>query len=292
MMTNTHRANCTNAQKPGCKCSGCGGSQHGWQGWTTLATDRQEIRDNRRRELESKADRQSDILKFNTQNRQVYFDLARLDIADYLWTTDDRPKVNGRLPRDVELDLTPSDLGRITTLGQTVMKDTWHEISAGVVGLVRNESEAREVKKRLANHTWCDLLVAAIQLIEKLHRAIDLLTDTAKQFIREALSQRFESGISQRVTNAVIHLVVDKAWAALARLLEAQFPLLGTDTLRALRMLAIFTCPSVEHHPEVYKHAVKPLMGDAHEIITDEIEANVVALFTAWWRRRAPNALA
>lgn len=33
-------------------------------------------------------------------------------------------------------------------------------------------------------------------------------------------------------------------------------------------------------------------MGDTHGIITDEIKTQVVTLFGAWWRRRAPEALA
>ncbi|MGW0434971.1 hypothetical protein ACWDV4_20830 [Micromonospora sp. NPDC003197] len=293
-MTNTHRANCANAQKPGCTCSGCGGSQHGWQGWTTLAADRPEERDDRRRELKEKAeaDQQSGRQKFNVHNRQIYLDLARLDIADYLWAADGRTKINGRLPPDVEPTSVASDLGRMNTLAVRVMKNTWPEISAGIDSLVRNKSDAREVKKRLANHTWCSLLVALIQLIERINKALDLLTDTAKQFINDALSRRFDSGLPRLVTDAVIRLVVDTAWSALARLLESHFPLLGRDTLRVLRMLAIFTCPSVGHHPEVYKHAVRPLMGDTHEIITDEVKTHVVTLFSAWWRRRAPEALA
>ncbi|MBO4140357.1 hypothetical protein J5U46_09405 [Micromonospora tulbaghiae] len=294
MMTNTHRANCANAQGPGCKCSGCGGSQHGWQGWTSLAADRPEKRDDRRRELKEKVeeDRRSGRQKFNAHNREIYFDLARLDITDYLWAADGRTRINGRLPRDVEPTSMSSDLGRMDTLAHQVMENPWYEISAGIDSLVRNKADAREVKKRLADHTWCGLLVALIQLIEKINKTVELLTDTAKQFITDALSRRFDSGLPRLVTDAVIRLVVDKVWSALARLLEAHFPLLGTDTLRVLRMLAIFTCPSVEHHPEVYKHAVRPLMGDGHEIITDEIKTHVVTLFSAWWRRRAPEALA
>ena len=294
MMTNTHRANCANARRPGCECSGCGGSQHGWQGWTSLAADQPAKRDDRRRELNEKAegDQRSGRRGFNAHNRQVYFDLARLDIADYLWAADDRAKIDGRLPRDVGPSSTSSDLGRIDTVGREVMESTWPEISAGIDSLVRNKADAREVKRRLADHTWCSLLVALIQVLESINKAIDLLSDTAKKFIAGVLSQRFDSGLPRLVTDAVIRLVVDKVWSALAKLLEAHFPLLGTDTLRALRMLAMFTCPSVEHHPEVYKHAVRPLMGDAHGIITDEIKTQVVTLFTAWWRRRAPEALA
>ncbi|GGM22139.1 hypothetical protein GCM10011608_03630 [Micromonospora sonchi] len=128
----------------------------------------------------------------------------------------------------------------------------------------------------------------------RINKTLDLLANTAKQFITEALSRQFDPGLPRLVANAVIRLVVD-VWSALARLLEAHFPLLGTDTLRAARMLAIFTCPSVEHHvehhPEVYKHAVRPLMDDTYEIITDELKEHVATLFSAWWRRRSPEAL-
>ena len=68
--------------------------------------------------------------------------------------------------------------------------------------------------------------------------------------------------------------------------------LLGRDMLRVLRILALFACPSVDHHPAVYQHAARPLMGDARNVVSDGTRQQVGTLFAAWWRRRAPEAAA
>jgi hypothetical protein len=47
------------------------------------------------------------------------------------------------------------------------MADTWPEISTEIDGFVKNERTARDVKKHLADHTWCGLLVALIRWIER-----------------------------------------------------------------------------------------------------------------------------
>lgn len=72
---------------------------------------------------------------------------------------------------------------------------------------------------------------------------------------------------------------------SLEKAVGSPLPLLGADTLRVLRILTVYTCPSVEQHPDVYKHAVEPLMGDTHEIIGEEVKTQVSALFAAWWGR-------
>ncbi|MEU7754909.1 hypothetical protein [Micromonospora sp. NPDC049171] len=58
--------------------------------------------------------------------------------------------------------------------------------------------------------------------------------------------------------------------------------------MRVLRMLAVFACPSVERHRDVYQHAVVPLMGDARGLVAEEVKAQVVTLFEAWWQRKGP----
>jgi len=54
-------------------------------------------------------------------------------------------------------------------------------------------------------------------------------------------------------------------------------------------MLALFTCPSIEQHPEVYQHAVKPLLGDVRGLVSGEVTSQLVTLFAAWWQRRSPG---
>jgi hypothetical protein len=296
MAGNTHRANCANAQNPGCVCSGCGGALHGWQGWTQLARDAQSTRDDRRSQLEAKIERnrRTGALSSNARNRQALVDLARLDITDYLSATSPMTPPAGQHEHPIDLSdpaLSSSDLGRLSALGDTLMAETWDDISADIDSQVKNQQTARDVKKHLADHTWCGLLVALIRWIEQIDAAVQIFTDKAKQFVKGLLVKHL-SGLSKRLAEVVVDIVIDRVWSALARLLEAHFPLFGEDTLRVLRMLALFACPSVEQHPEVYKYTAKPLMGDALKVVSDEVKAQVSTLFTAWWRRRSPEALA
>ncbi|MFG3644148.1 hypothetical protein ACGF3C_28150 [Micromonospora sp. NPDC047762] len=295
MVVNTHRANCANAKNPGCECSGCGGSLHGWGGWVDLAVKPPAVREERRKALRRNLSKTSaGRLGFNANNRQQSVDLARLDLAGHLWGTDPRPTPDGSRLRAFELSEPASltfDNGRMNILANEVMHKPWHEIDGSIDALVGNKQTAREIKKDLARHGWCSMLVALIQLIEKVNKAIGLVADVAKQALKTALSKRFGSGVAERLKDAIVDLVVDKVWSALARLLDAHFPLLGADTVRVLRMLAVFACPSVERHQGVYQHALVPLMGDGQGLVADEVKAQVSTLFTAWWQRKeSPTA--
>ncbi|WP_433260328.1 hypothetical protein ACQPWR_17040 [Micromonospora vinacea] len=294
MAVNTHRLNCANAKNPGCECSGCGGSLHGWGGWADLAVERPTVRDERRRTFRGAITRNSaGELGFNANNRQQSVDLARLDLADHLWDADPRPKTENRLPREFNVSDKAAltfDNGRMNILADAIMVHPGKEISDGIGNLVRNEQTAREIKKGLARHGWCSLLVALIQLIEKVNKTIGLVADTVKQALKNALSNRLPGHLADQLKDAVVDLVVDRVWSALTRLLEAHFPLLGADTVRVLRMLAVFACPSVERHRDVYQHALVPLMGDGQGLVAEEIKAQVATLFTAWWQRKGPAA--
>ncbi|GGK94000.1 hypothetical protein [Mangrovihabitans endophyticus] len=292
MAGNSHRANCANAKNPGCVCSGCGGALHGWRGWATLAADTQDARNDRRLQLEAKVEKnkRTGALSLNGRNRQAFVDLARLDITDHLATT--WPQDSGASPQQVDLSdpvTYSSDLGRLRALAETLMAETWPEISIEIDQSVGGEQSAREIKKQLADHTWCTLLVALVQGLEQINRAFRFLSEQGKRFLERALTDNL-TGLSKRLAQVVAGIVVDKVWAALFKLLEAHFPLIGEDTLRVLRMLALFTCPSVEHHPEVYKHAARPLMEDGLNVISQETKEQLAALFAAWWQRHNPEA--
>ncbi|GAA0478594.1 hypothetical protein Ade02nite_67100 [Paractinoplanes deccanensis] len=293
MAGNTHRENCANAQNPGCVCTGCGGSLHGWQGWTGLAFDPQRARDEKRRKLERKVERtRRGDLSFNARNRQAYIDLARLDIADSMSAPGlQRASRGAPLPK---IDVADAgeiryDAERVTFLGQEIMEKTWKEISVEIDGLAQSEHRSRDIKKQLADHAWCGLLVALIRWIEKLDEAAKFLSEQGKNFVKIHLATPL-TGLSKTLADAVIDIVVDKVWTALSRLIQAHFPVVGDDTLRVLRILALFACPSIEQHPDVYKYAARPLMGDAQKLISEDVRETTIALFTSWWTRRAPEA--
>lgn len=293
MAGNTHRANCANAQNPGCVCTGCGGSLHGWQGWTGFAFDPQRARDEKRRKLDRKVERtRRGDLSFNARNRQAYIDLARLDITDFMAAPGLQRASSGALLPKIDIADAGAirfDAERVTFLGQEIMEKTWDDISSEIDGLAQNERRSRDIKKQVADHTWCSLLVALIRWIEKIDKAVEFLSEQGKKFVKSLLATH-PSGLSKTLANAVIDIVVDKVWAALSRLIRAHFPIVGDDTLRVLRILALFACPSVDQHPDVYKYAARPLMGDAQKLISDEVKETTITLFTSWWRRRAPEA--
>jgi hypothetical protein len=177
---------------------------------------------------------------------------------------------------------------RLATLARSIMTECWDEVSARIDDHVGSEHAARDVKKHLADHTWCSLLVALIRRIETIDHALQIVSDEGKRFVAQVITDSL-SGLSGAFAQAVVRIVVDGVWAALAKLLEAHFPLLGQDTLRVLRMLALFACPSVEHHLEVYQHAMKPLLGDAAGLVSGETRSQMTTLFTAWWARHGPG---
>ncbi|GAA1587653.1 hypothetical protein GCM10009828_010270 [Actinoplanes couchii] len=234
------------------------------------------------------------MLSFNTRNRQALVDLVRLDITDHLSATGPETPLTDQQVHLVDLAdprFTSSDLGRLSALGNTLMAETWEEISTDIDNHVKSRQTARDVKKHLADHTWCGLLVGLIRWIEQIDAAVQLLSTRAKQFVKGLLIENL-AGLPGKLAGAVVDIVIDRVWSALARLLEAHFPLFGEDTLRVLRMLALFACPSLEQHPEVYRYTARPLMGDALGVVSDEIKNQFSTLFTAWWRRRGPEALA
>ncbi|MGC4846992.1 hypothetical protein ACLQ3F_07120 [Micromonospora sp. DT15] len=256
-----------------------------------LAVQRPDERDGRRRTLAGKITKNSDgKLGFNANNRQQSVDLARLDLADHLWVTDPRFRTEGVPGRDFGVNdmaaLLSFDNGRINILAAAIMRDAGKEISEGIDNRVQNERTAREIQKHMARHGWCSLLVALIQLIDKANKAVGLVADAVKLTLKDALSKHLTGRIAEQVKDAVVDIVVDRVWSALTRLLDAHFPLLGADTVRVLRMLAVFACPWVEQHRDVYQHALVPLMDDGRGLVAEEVKAQVATLFTAWWQRK------
>jgi hypothetical protein len=82
----SHNSSCANAKGRECHCSGCGGSQHGWEGWLTLATATKGVRESRREAVDSEWKKNFNHRKprSNARNRVAGVDSGRLDIVDWL----------------------------------------------------------------------------------------------------------------------------------------------------------------------------------------------------------------
>lgn len=127
MAGSSHNGACATAVGHVCRCSGCGGALHGWQGWLDLASGEPEARKARRIDLEN---REAEACDPNTR-RSVVMDLARLKMADYLARTHQQEVA------DASMDVSggsgdqagpTSELGHIVLLADRTMADTWREI--------------------------------------------------------------------------------------------------------------------------------------------------------------------
>lgn len=284
MAGSNHNGACANAVGHACRCSGCGGALHGWQGWLDLAGGDPETRRARRKDLE---DKNAEAREPKTR-RQVVMDLARLDVAEFLARTSQREVV------DHSADATDgaggqagptSELDYLVLLARRTMADTWREVVPELERVVPAGVAVGEVRREMATHLWCDLLIALVQLVQDAHDALGLLSEKSKIATKRILLMSSKRGLRRHVAEGVVDLVVGKFWLALRGLIVAKIPILGPAGLRALRMLAMFSCPAPEAHYEVYEHAVVPLMKDVHGMISEEVKAQVVALVSERWRR-------
>jgi hypothetical protein len=222
------------------------------------------------------------------QLRPVYMDLARLDITDYLARPEQRgvPAGPTKASDGPGGQLDPSsELGQVVMLARSTMADTWREIKPELDRVVPAGMAVDDVKREMASHVWCDLLIALVRLIQRVQDAVDLLSDKSKSFAKRVLLKSSKRGLRKHVAEAVIDVVLGRVWSALRGLVAAKLPILGPGVLRALRMLAVFTCPAPEAHREVHEHAVVPLMNDVHGVISDDVKAHVIALVPRAWRR-------
>jgi len=81
-----HNDRCAHAVGHVCRCTGCSGALHGWQGWVALAKDPDgSERQRRRQKVDPPRGRaESPRKRPNKKSRAASTDAARLDIADWL----------------------------------------------------------------------------------------------------------------------------------------------------------------------------------------------------------------
>lgn len=286
---------------------------HGWKGWVGLATAPNDDRLRRREQLDKQwqTNRRHRRQRQGKPVREASTDLARLDIAEWLAArtastmpatdnTTNRSSDSGdvisvvpdegassdaatggpRAPGD-ETHLSPIE--QVVTLAEAMTKPTWQEISAE---LDADSPEAGEIKRQLAQHGWCDLLVGLIRVLDVSRESLDQIPDSAKSIVKSAILHSSMHAVRTRVTSAVVDVVVDKVWFAFKAATFAKAPLLGLITgdemMRSLRILAVFTCPAPENHDEVRRFALKPLGDDVQTILTERTKQRLSELFSEW----------
>ena len=180
-------------------------------------------------------------------------------------------------------DAYPSPVEQVVIFAEAMTQSIWPEIAAE---LDRNIERASDVKRQLAYHGWCDLFIGLVQVVEVYQDALDRIPESAKNLVKQAILGSSMQAKRPYVTSAVVDIVVDKVWGAFKGAMFAHVPMLrilsSEDTLRSLRILAVFTCPAPEHHKEVREHALKPLGDDARKILTEQTKTRLAKLFDEW----------
>lgn len=345
-----HNHKCANAHGHVCRCTGCGGSLHGWAGWVSVANEADNERQNRRQQVDEQWDKyyHPQRARSNQRSKAASTDLARLDIADwlarqkvtaYLRSTGDTshfeivipeqrpphsPTIGAR--RQSDSNDQPGSLGdppefHESQRGQAkpgaepdsrsrpepksdrsergqpddvppypsaveqveifakAMTGTWAEIAAEL----GDTKSARDIKRQLAHHFWCDLFIGLVQVIETCRHALDRIPESAKDLVKRAIRRSSMEAKRSHVTSVVVDAVVDRVWQAFKGAMVGHVPLLSIitreDALRSLRILAVFTCPAPEKHKEVREHALKPLGDDARGILTAQTKTRLAKLF-------------
>ena len=274
MAAGQHPGSCANATRHQCRCSGCGGSQHGWAGWVGLATGAGQDRDTRRRSVErSWTGSRGSGGRPTPARREAGVDLARLDVADWLAEQGGPPTAGGR----------PSAVDLVILLAGSLTSQTWPDIERD---LRDRGADQRAVRLQLARHFWCDLLLGLVRVVESADDVLRTMPIAAKALVREVLRDSSVDAGRPGVTGAVVNVVLDRVWAGLVGAALGGRPLLAVvgaeDTARALRILALFLCPSPARHREVREHALKPLGDDVSEILTDPTKDRLATLFEEW----------
>jgi hypothetical protein len=176
----------------------------------------------------------------------------------------------------------PSVVDQVRTFAEAMTKSIWTEIAAEL----GDDTSAREIKRQLAHHGWCDLFIGLVLLIEDSQEALDKIPESAKSVVKWAILNSSMKAERPDVTEAVVDVVVDRVWQASREVMFTHIPLLNIitieDTVRSLRILAVFTCPAPENHKEVREHALKPLGDDAEKILTEQTKTRLAKLFDEW----------
>jgi hypothetical protein len=287
-----HNGSCAKATGHVCKCGGCGGSQHGWQGWLAVAGALPADREDARKEYEGRLQWDQGRLKDSQKTRAAVTDLARLDIADWLATRtpdeapDRDPKERTRQP-DQKNDVLISPVDQIDAFAQAMTKGVWQEIAAEID---REAPGARDIRRELASHVWCDLFLGLARVTEVGQGVLNRIPDAAADLVKQTILGSTMHGGRSLITEAVVDIVVRRVWTAFRTAAFNGVPLLnilaGEDALRAMRILAVFICPAPEKHREVREYALKPLGNDVRDILTEQTKTRLAELFAEW--RAAP----
>ena len=239
-----HTASCDNATTRECRCGGCAGSLHGWTGAVSMATPAKsglraaEHRSSDRawRDANGPRARPGPTLR----KCRAAVDQSKVDIID--WLADSA----------VNRPSSPKDL--VESLGEAFSTDVFNALCDALATNDKNKVRADYAK----NHFFCQLLAETAcsmqEVQEDLDRAVAKITRSLASYtaakrnvqIPEFVSECTAQGAVKSVDRIIQNLPAVRSFS---------------DVLRAVRVLAIMTCPAPEKHEAVIRCCIKPLGG-------------------------------
>lgn len=268
-----HNAPCANAMHPGCRCSGCGGAQHGWQGALAIAADGSGGGPRRFAEA-----RENDWFnkppKLN--RRQAAVGSARADIIMWLHRDTELHEGAVRVAQPFDVRKTEPELGRVlrefaANLGpdKTKVFQTW----------------------AVETHFWCELLAQAAGALNRFRREYE----RARQAVEDVLVQREDPDWPESLDRReAIGLAVRLVWkyvlpaaVAASGLAGAVLPLPRLDDVSKLiwpiRVLAVAMCPDPSNHKAVCRYCLDPICTFAKAEVRREVRQRLLQHLPEDW---------
>ncbi|KPM56025.1 hypothetical protein ACG83_12690 [Frankia sp. R43] len=169
-------------------------------------------------------------------------------------------------------------------IANLLTRDVWPAVRDDIDEAARGSGlDPKVVRKDLANHGWCDLIVGIIRFLEAAQGVVGDIESGARGFVVRAVLQSSVQGRPRQLDERVVELLVGKVCNVFFEALKQALPPLNVltdeDLLRALRIIAVFICPGLSTHAEVREHALAPLEKDGRGYLTEQTKESLRQVF-------------
>jgi hypothetical protein len=261
-----HTASCGKARTPTCRCGGCAGSRHGWPGAVMLAQPAMaaaRAANHRAAELawaDACKSRFKSALRLRPVRKQARaaVDGAKDDIENWLAASLlDPPSATAEL---------------VSAVGDVVATDILDALCRALGPANTNKNRAELAGK----HLFCQLLAEVACSMQSVRDEID----RAVKQIAAGLLTYYVGGRKVEIPPSVTNVVADAAAKGIDKVI-ATVPAARhfDDLLRAVRILALMTCPAPDKHEAVIRCALKPL---GEPVVSDLVQERLKTAMPAW----------
>lgn len=255
-----HRSPCDNAKSPKCRCSGCGGSQHGWPGRLHFARQPAEEREVMRSAADQnwfsalgpEGNGSARPKQSAPRMKRAAADRAVADIID--WLAENRNRI-----------------GRVEKVGHLLSEETLKEIDTYAADNADENRELLKIRSIIPGHFWCSLLADLSGAADTAHGNLERVPDEAKDALLGSGEQPGWGGVQRYVAGFTLTTI----WNYVQPLVTA-WDL--ESLIRVMRVLAVLICPDPGGHPRVVRLCLSPL---ARDVITETAEARLQQGFGA-----------